>query len=91
MADEAGFAEGFMGLGNNKVPFLGHGIGLCIDEWPVLANRFDKALREGMTLAVEPKIGLPGIGMVGSENTYEVTPSGAVSLSGKRCELICVE
>jgi Xaa-Pro dipeptidase len=89
MADAAGFAAGFMGLGGNKVPFLGHGIGLCIDEWPVLAARFDKPLQAGMTLAVEPKIGLRGIGMVGSENTYEITESGGVCLSGRRRQILC--
>jgi len=30
-AAKEGFADGFMGLGGNKVPFLGHGIGLTID------------------------------------------------------------
>jgi Xaa-Pro aminopeptidase len=92
MAEKAGFAEGFMGLGDNKVPFLGHGIGLCIDEWPVLAKRFDQPLLAGMTIAVEPKIGLPGLGMVGVENTWEICENGAVCLSttGRR-EIICIE
>ena len=92
MAEKAGFADGFMGLGDSKVPFLGHGIGLCIDEWPVLAKRFDKPLQAGMTLAMEPKIGLPGVGMVGVENTWEITEDGAVCLSSTgRNEIICVE
>jgi Xaa-Pro aminopeptidase len=91
MAEKAGFAEGFMGLGGNKVPFLGHGIGLCIDEWPVLARRFDKPLEAGMTLAIEPKIGLPGFGMVGTENTWEVTDNEAVCLSGGIRDFVCVE
>ena len=92
MADKAGFAEGFMGLGAGKVPFLGHGIGLCIDEWPVLAKRFDKPLQAGMTLAMEPKIGLPGIGMVGVENTWEITENGADCLSTTgNSDIICVE
>lgn len=91
MAEKAGFSEGFMGLGGNKVPFIGHGIGLCIDEWPVLAPRFDSPLQAGMTLALEPKIGLEGIGMVGTENTWEITENGAVCLSGCGQEIICVE
>ena len=80
-----------MGLGGNKVHFLGHGIGLVIDEQPVLAHRFDEPLQEGMTLAVEPKIGLPGIGMVGVENTFEVTPGGGKSLTGNRFDMLCLE
>jgi Xaa-Pro dipeptidase len=91
-AEKAGFADAFMGIGDNKVPFLGHGIGLCIDEWPVLAKRFDKPLQAGMTIAMEPKIGLPGIGMVGIENTWEITEDGAVCLSSTGLhDVICVE
>ena len=71
-----------MGLGNNKVTFVGHGIGLAIDEYPVLADGFDLPLEEGMVLAIEPKIGIPGIGMVGTENTFEVTSSGGRALTG---------
>jgi len=85
------FMEGFMGLGDNKVHFLGHGIGLVIDEQPVLAHRFDDPLQEGMTLAIEPKIGLPGIGMVGVENTFEVTPEGGKCITGNRFGLLCLE
>ena len=81
-ARDAGFDEGFMGLGGNKVYFLGHGVGLVVDEQPVLAEGWDEPLEEGMTIALEPKIGLPGIGMVGVENTFEVTVSGGVCLTG---------
>lgn len=81
-AEKAGWSEGFMGLGGNKVSFVGHGIGLAIDEYPVLAKGFDLPLEEGMTLAIEPKIGMPGFGMVGVENTFEVTPEGGRSLTG---------
>jgi Xaa-Pro dipeptidase len=82
MALRAGLAEGFMGLGRNKVGFVGHGIGLAIDEWPVLAPGFQEPLEEGMTLAVEPKIGIPNLGMVGVEDTFVVTPSGGRCLTG---------
>jgi Xaa-Pro aminopeptidase len=37
-----------------------------------------------MVLALEPKIGIPGLGMVGVENTFLVTPGGGVSLTGDR-------
>ena len=91
MAEEGGFAQGFMGLGGNKVPFLGHGIGLAVDEWPVLANGFEIPLPHGLTMAIEPKIGIPGVGMVGSENTYELTENGGVPLSGGPQAIICLE
>lgn len=71
-----------MALGGNKVHFVGHGIGLAIDEYPVLAGGFDLHLEAGMVLAVEPKIGIPGFGMVGVENTFAVTPGGGQCLTG---------
>lgn len=81
-AKAEGFIEGFMGFGKNKVPFIGHGIGLAIDESPVIARGFDAPLEEGMTMALEPKIGIPGLGMVGVENTFEITSTGGRCLSG---------
>lgn len=90
-AEALGVAEGFMGLGRNKVRFLGHGIGLVIDEYPVIAERFDSPLEAGMTLALEPKIGLPGIGMVGVENTFIVTPEGGRCITGAEHWILFVE
>jgi Xaa-Pro aminopeptidase len=79
---DASFRENFMGFGPRRVSFLGHGVGLQIDEPPVLAEGFDEPLAEGMVLALEPKKGIPGVGMVGTENTYQVTPDGGRSLTG---------
>lgn len=90
MVSKTPWESGFMGLGNNKVNFVGHGIGLAIDEYPVLAKGFDLPLEEGMVLAVEPKVGLPGVGMVGTENTFEVTPNGGKALTGNNYEIICI-
>lgn len=88
LAVKSPWNNGFMGLGKNKVNFVGHGIGLAIDEYPVLAKGFDLPLEEGMVLAVEPKIGIPDIGMVGTENTFEVTPQGGQSITGNNYEII---
>lgn len=74
----AKFQAGFM----NGCKFLGHSIGLVMDETPVIAPRFTDPLEAGMALALEPKIALPGVGLVGTENTYEVTAAGGVSLTG---------
>jgi Xaa-Pro aminopeptidase len=79
-----------MGLGENAVPFIGHGIGLCVDEWPAVALKFKTPLEENMVLAVEPKIGLPVYGMVGVENSFLVTPNGGQSLTGNVYDLICL-
>ncbi|XID95905.1 M24 family metallopeptidase [Paenibacillaceae bacterium WGS1546] len=81
MAKEAGLADRFMGFGKDQVKFLGHGIGLEIDEWPVLANGFREPLEPGMTLAVEPKFTFPGRGVVGIENSYVVTGDGCRTLT----------
>jgi Xaa-Pro aminopeptidase len=78
---ERGEPRGFMGFGENRVRFLGHGVGLELDEMPVLADRIDVTLEPGMVLAVEPKAFLEGIGPVGVENTYVVTASA--------CEALC--
>lgn len=82
---------GFMGCGENRVRFLGHGVGLELDEWPVLAPGFDRPLEAGMTVAVEPKIFLPGKGPVGVENTFQVTESGGESLTPFPDDLVIVE
>jgi len=87
---DAEFLKNFMGFGARRANFLGHGIGLQIDESPVLAEGFDEPLAEGMVLAIEPKKGVPGVGMVGSENTYRVTPDGGVSLTGTHPGLLLV-
>ena len=75
------FAQGFMGFGGNQVTFLGHGIGLVVDEFPAIAKKIQDPLQENMVIAVEPKKGLPSIGMVGIENTYVVTKEGGDRLT----------
>jgi Xaa-Pro aminopeptidase len=90
LAEKAGIAEGYMGLDGNRVPFVGHGIGLAIDEWPVLAPRFESPLEAGMTIALEPKIGIRGFGMVGTENTSEVTDHGGVCLNGPSRDIVFI-
>ena len=78
----AAFLINFMGYKTRKAKFLGHGIGLVIDEYPVIASGFDEPLQEGMTIALEPKCGVAGVGMVGIENTFLVTEQGGVCLTG---------
>ena len=87
---EPAFLENFMGYGKYTVKFLGHGIGLLIDELPVIAKGFDEPLEEGMVFAIEPKKGIKDVGLVGIENTFAVTPGGGRSLTGKSRGLIPV-
>jgi len=86
-AVNSGFKHNFMGAAGRTVPFIGHGVGLNVDEMPVIAKGFNTPLEENMTIAIEPKIGIDGKGMVGSENTYLVTKAGGVSLTGTPREL----
>jgi Xaa-Pro dipeptidase len=85
-----GFSDNFMGFGSRQVKFLGHGIGLTIDEIPVLAKGFNEPLRENMFFAVEPKKGIPNVGMVGIENTFRVTPQGGKCITGNHPGLMLV-
>jgi len=76
----AGFADYFMGI-EQKAKFIGHGIGLEINEAPVLAPRVKMELEAGMVFALEPKIVLPEIGAVGIENSFAVTNEGVEKLT----------
>ncbi len=88
MAGEAGLGEYFMGHGRDRVRFLGHGVGLEIDELPVLAPGFDAPLEPGHVIAVEPKFVFPGRGAVGIENMYAVTTDGWEKITTADEELI---
>lgn len=81
------YGDGFMNGGK----FLGHSIGLVMDEAPVIAKGFTQQLQPGMVFAVEPKIALPGLGLVGTENTYVITERGAQSLTGRSYGLRIVD
>ena len=86
-----GFDEHFMGYGGNQVLFLGHGIGLVIDEFPAIAGKIEHSLKENMLIAVEPKKGIEGIGLVGVENTFLVTDKGGERITSGADELTIVE
>ena len=88
MAADAGLDAHFMGAGQQRVRFLGHGVGMEIDELPVLAPGFDEPLEEGNVIAVEPKFVFPGRGAVGIENMYAVTADGFETMTTAPEELI---
>lgn len=82
--------DNFMGYGSGKVNFLGHGVGLQVDEPPVLARGFKNPLAEGMVIAVEPKSGLTGIGMTGVEETFVIGADATECVTGGPSEIIIV-
>jgi Xaa-Pro aminopeptidase len=81
MAEQARLGDFFMGPPGDQARFVGHGVGLELDELPVLAPGFKAPLREGMTVAIEPKFVFPGKGAVGIENTFVVTAKGGEKLT----------
>ncbi|MFH1153271.1 MAG: Xaa-Pro peptidase family protein [Pseudomonadota bacterium] len=80
-ADDAGYEDFFMGVGERRIRFTGHGLGLELDEFPFIAKGQTIALEAGMTLALEPKVIMPGKGVVGTENTFLVTDNGLEALT----------
>ncbi len=80
-AIERGLGDYFMGAGDQRVRFIGHGIGIELDEFPFLASGQDLALEAGMVVALEPKVVLPGKGVVGIENTHVVEAGGLRQLT----------
>jgi len=89
--EDSPYADKFMGCGDSKVRFVGHGLGLELDEFPVLASGFDLPLESGMTIAIEPKIFFPERGGVGIENTYLITATGCENLTPLKEEILVVE
>lgn len=90
-AARSGFAHVFMGHGEGRVKFIGHGLGLEIDEFPIIAPFIDQKLEPGMVLALEPKFVFPGKGVVGMEDDYLITPSGVERLTITEQELIRIQ
>jgi Xaa-Pro dipeptidase len=81
MAEQARLGDFFMGPPGDQARFVGHGVGLELDELPVLAPGFNAPLQAGQTIAVEPKFVFPGVGAVGIENTFAVTDRGGEKLT----------
>ncbi|MBS4021230.1 MAG: aminopeptidase P family protein [Dethiobacter sp.] len=81
IAAKAGLQDYFMGFGDTQAKFVGHGVGLEYNEFPVLAKGSPHILAENHVVAVEPKFIFPGLGMVGIENTWQITGSSARRIS----------
>ena len=80
----------FMGTGQ-QAKFIGHGVGLEINEPPVFTPRSKETLVAGMAIALEPKFVLPGIGAVGIENTYIVNENGLENITLCEEEMIILK
>jgi Xaa-Pro dipeptidase len=73
---ETPYAENFMGFGSTQVRFIGHGIGLELDELPTISKSSKEILKPGMTISIEPKFVFPGEGAIGVEDTLVVKGEG---------------
>ncbi|QJA05598.1 aminopeptidase P family protein [Thermosulfurimonas marina] len=80
-AERLGVSEFFMRHGEEGVNFVGHGVGLCVDEDPPLAPGVKTPLRAGMCLALEPKLHIPGLGVIGFEDTWSLEEDSAEKLT----------
>lgn len=90
MAEQAGLGKNYMGVPGENAKFVGHGVGLELDEFPVLAQGFKVPLQAGQTIAIEPKFVLPGLGAIGIENTFAVTPHGGKKLTDLPDDIVCL-
>lgn len=86
-AYEAGYRDFFMGAEKERIRFVGHGIGLELDEYPFLAQGQRLKLRKNMVIALEPKLVFPGKGVVGIENTHVVRENGLERLTNYQDEI----
>lgn len=87
MARECGLERYFMGH-RQHAGFVGHGVGIEVNEWPVIAPRSRQILERNNTIALEPKFVIPEVGAVGIENTYVIEDTGARSLTNAPEEIV---
>lgn len=80
-AQKLGIEEHFMGYRETRVNFIGHGIGLEVNEFPVIAPKSDIVLEKNMVIAVEPKLFFPDQGAVGIEDTLLINENGCEKLA----------
>jgi len=87
MASQCALSDLFMGH-RQHAGFVGHGVGIEINEAPVIAPRSKDVLQRGNVIALEPKFVIPGVGAVGIENTYVVEDNGMVCLTHAPQEIL---
>ncbi|MFI3258969.1 MAG: Xaa-Pro peptidase family protein [Rikenellaceae bacterium] len=80
LAKREGLEQNFMGH-TQQAGFVGHGVGVEVNELPVIAPRSKELFEENCTFALEPKFVIEGIGAVGVENTFLVTNNGVEKLT----------
>jgi Xaa-Pro aminopeptidase len=79
--DDSGYGKYFMGNNQYGVEYVGHGVGLEINEVPFIGPKNDELLKPGMVFALEPKIIIPGVIGIEIEDTIVVTEEGCEVLT----------
>jgi len=87
---QAGLEDYFMGQGEGQVSFIGHGLGLEINELPVITARHRRVLQAGMVFAFEPKFSFPGVGAVGIEVDFIVRKDCLERVTDVPIDLFCI-
>ena len=87
-AEEMGWTDYFQGCGKQKGQFVGHGLGLEIDEPPLLSPKDETVIRENMTFTTELFIVHPQFGEVKLEDTLLITKDGPELLTTLERRLI---
>lgn len=87
MAKERGLHTYFMGH-RQHAGFIGHGVGIEINELPVIAPRSRDILQRNNVIALEPKFVIPHVGAVGIESTFVVQDSGLECITNAPTEII---
>jgi Xaa-Pro aminopeptidase len=68
------YQEYFQGFGDYKQG-LGHGVGLELDEPPAIVETNKEQFQDGMVIAFEPKVIIPGWGAIDFEDTVHIQPA----------------
>jgi Xaa-Pro dipeptidase len=90
-AVELGLKDSFMAFASGaKAHFVGHGVGLEVNEPPLLARQGDTILQEGMVLAIEIHLMEPAGLALKLEDTVHLTVQGAKLLTLSPRELTVV-
>lgn len=78
----------FMGIGEEVIEHIGRGVGLTIDEYPIISKNNNNPLVENMVVSLSFFACLEGYGTTGMQHSYIVTPNGGISINGSADEIV---
>ena len=75
LSKELKIEKQFMGTNQDRVAFIGHGVGLTLDDLPVFYSK-GPDLVQGNVLACEPKLFVQNEKILGIEDNSVITSNG---------------